>query len=258
MRQRKEARIMEAGRKRDEIDEMIRLELLEYLKDLPVDGEEEGWRRIQEELYSSPRRSAVRTKHRLLATAAIVAAAILVLFQASSVRAWGRDFLRSQLVKMPGPWRNIVGVFIPHSLEERTDTTDPAKQMKAFFSTISFDPLVIGKDAGEWSLTGVGVETKETGTRVALEYKDARGNTLALKEDSVLGPRGSAVLYDADDTVVTEVTIRGNAISILYHKSGQVNAWWIEQGLGLYLSGRCSTDAAVDFIQRLVVYPGGR
>jgi len=249
---------MDVGSKRNEIDETLRSELETYLNDLPVEGEEEGWLRIQDEVYSPRRRSAVSTRRRCLTAAAIIAAAALVLFQAPSVRAWGRDFLSSQLVKLPGPLRNIVSVFIPHGLEERTDITDPEKQMKVLFSAISFDPLVIGKDADEWSLAGVGVETKETGTRVTLEYKDAGGNALALKEDSVFGPRSSAVLYDADDTVVTEVTIRGNAISILYHKSGQVNVWWSEQGLGLYLSGRCSADAAADFIQKLAVYTGGR
>lgn len=249
---------MEAGSKRDEIDERMRSELEKYLDDLPMEGKEEGWLRIHEEVYSPRRRAAACMSRRLLATAAILAVAILILLQTPPVRAWGRDFLSSQLVKLPGPLRNIVTVFIPLDPQDSPGLADPEKQMRTLFSSISFKPLVIGKEAGGWSLESVGVETRETGTRVTLEYEGEHGTVFALEEDPVHGPRSSATFYDADDTVVTDVTIRGNQISILSHKSGQVNVWWIEQGLALYLNGQAEADTAVDFISRLVVYAGGR
>ena len=105
-------------------------------------------------------------------------------------------------------------------------------------------------------LSNIGVETGEVGSKVILRYRRDSGTVLTLEEESVHGPRSSAVFYDVDDTTTTEVTIRGNKISILYHKSGQVNVWWIEQDLALHLSGQSSVDTATDFIVRLVPYSG--
>ncbi len=239
------------------IDERIRVELEKYFENLPIEGEEEGWRRIREEVYSPKRRSAVRAKRRRLTAMAIAVAALLIVFQAPPVKAWGRDFLSTQLVKLPGPVRNIVSVFIPFAPDDPSERASLEKQTKDLFSNVPFDPLVIGADAGGWSIASVGVEAKETGTRVTLEYKSESGNTVRLTEEAVLGATSSAVLYDDDDTVVTEVTIRGSAINILNHKSGQVNVWWFEQGLDLYLNGRADADTVADFIRRLVVYAGG-
>lgn len=243
---------MGVGEKMDRTDERIRNELIQYLDGILVERKEEGWLRIREDVYSRKQRTASRTRLRL-SVAAVLILVILLTLRTSSVGAWGREFLSSILVRMPGPLRNLVTDFKP--LEgQPSEKTKPEGQMKLLFSSITYIPLIVDGDSEEWELVSVGVKSGKTGAKVALEYGNKAGTVLTLEEQPLNGPRSSTVLYDADDTVITEVTVRGLVIEILYHNSGAVNVWWIEHSLVLHLSGQGDADTAFDLIDKLVPY----
>ncbi|CEP67456.1 Domain of unknown function DUF4367 [Moorella glycerini] len=82
------------------------------------------------------------------------------------------------------------------------------------------------------------------------------GNTgiLKIKESGISSNRGVGIGYDADDTKVKKIEVRGVEANLLSNKSGQTLLIWHEQGVTYRIEGAYTAEEIVKIANSLSAY----
>lgn len=244
----------------DEMDERLRVAVREFVNSLPADGQEEGWRCIEQKLYSgSNRRVAPRDPMRTLIMCLAAFAALTMLFQIPVVHAWSVRMIIKYEMKLPGRIRTFITTIAPEvraNLASRNRVVG-SDELSAEFGKLAFTPMVPKTDAN-WCLEAVKVKPwGSEGFYVTLTYKDEEGDTLRLAEVPLAKSHSTSIFYNQDHSSLSRYSIRGADVAVLSHDTGSIIAWWYEQGLSLSLTYTGNVDKAISFITNLAPYEKG-
>lgn len=224
----------------DATDARIRSALSDLIDEMPTLGKAEGWERIERTLYSSAARPTWFSRWRLAVSVTAVALLTVGLLRISQVSAWGR---RSGESRGYGGSTEIAG--FPAGSPVGLDR----------LAVLHFVVLVASPDSGDWVLQRAAVDLPEgTAGVAALQYKDATGAAIALRERPLTDSPGGTILYDPRDPGLFTLKVRNVNVTFLVRQPDFTSASWVEDGLRIELWGSGGVQAAVRLIESLVPY----
>jgi len=240
--------------RRDEIDRLITDKLSAYVDSLPVSGKEEGWAAIEDRLFSrQPTRR--RLTVRFLAVTVVVFVVLVLVVQMPVVEAWITRNLDVYVTTISGSVRNLLLHVSPRSSGGSSLSGAYEREVAPLLGKLKFRPLVIPPQSDYWQLSAAGLEPSGAASYgLHLTYTDLTGNKYVLHQEQLDSNQSTGWFFDADDTEVTEHTVRDNTVWVLGYRDGAYRAFWSEEGLNLSLEAQLSMEGVLEFISNLERY----
>lgn len=243
---------------RDRIDDIIK-KAMEEMKVQPPHPDE-FLERIKK-THHERRKKKLLSKIKASFIAAVFICTILVAVSSlfpEKATAVGNVISRIFNIEGKGTLNNIVFEFFHESKTERNDIQEIATiqpetvTLEEARIRVPFKILQPLYTPEGFSLDKVTLEEiHKPSYRVTLYYRNHKDEMLAISEENIIGETGRGYMYDKNDTVIEEVSIKGTKATLANLKNKYIRIFWLKDSMSVEIFGQITKPDAIKLAESL-------